>query len=290
MGNLTQGGQELAQPSVLPAFQGDVNYMTDFANSMKGQTLAPGAFVSSPGMTTAANFGNNYFAPGGTGTMGTSQLGKILSGSNLDPASNPYLEKTIGSMQDAFQSTLGKGTDQLNAQFAGSGQYGGNSGARNNALTQFVRSSMGDFSNSLNNFLGGNYQQGQNQITQALGLMDQPLSGAGMSSALAQAPGQTAYAGQQAQNALSEIPFNLIEKIMQSAPVAGPSFAPSSPSEFGSWMNLANSYLTTGKGRGTGAGGGGSGGGGYGGAAGGSGVFEGGAGGGTSGADLGLIG
>ena len=215
--SLTQGGQQLPSPSVIPAFQGDVSQMTDLANSLGGESVGSD-FAPSAGMTSAAGVGNNYFGAGGTGTTGMNQLSNILSGANLNPASNPYLQQNIGAMQQAFGQTLGQGEDSLNAQFAGSGQYGGDSGARDNAMTRFGTQSMQNFGNTLADFLGGNYEQGQGQITSALGDLGAPLSAAGTASGLGQAPGQTAYSGTLAQNNLTEVPFNLLQEVMQSAP------------------------------------------------------------------------
>jgi hypothetical protein len=237
--SLTQGGGQLPAPGILPAFQNDVNYMTNFANSLQGLQAPTGAFTPTAGQTGAANVGNNYFGAGGAGQLGISQLSNILSGNNLNPASNPYLQSNIGAMQQAFGKTLGSATDQLNAQFAGSGQYGGDSGARNNALTQLGTNSLQNFGNSLTSFLGSNYQQGQNQITSALGDLNQPLSAASNAFSLAGQPGQEQVAGQQYGLNLSELPFNLLQQVMQSAPVYQPSYAPSQPSDLAGWLNFA---------------------------------------------------
>lgn len=244
--SLTQGGGQLPAPSILPAFQGDVSQMRNFANSLGGQTVAPGAFNPSAGTMNAATMGNNYFGAGGAGNLGIGQLSRIFSGANLDPNSNPYLQDTINTMQQAFGKTLGSGTDMLNAQFAGSGQYGADSGARNNALTQFGRGAMSDFSNALGGELFGQYNQGQNQITSALGMMNQPLSGGSMASMLGQGPGQLQYQGQLAQNSLSSLPFEMMLQLMQAAPVSSPSFAPSQPSDLAGWLNMAMHGLDAG--------------------------------------------
>jgi hypothetical protein len=243
--SLTQGGQSLGYPSVLPAFQNDVNYMRDFAMSMGGQTLPQGSFSPSQGMTNAATLGNNYFGGGGVGNLGMEQFANILSGNNLNPSTNPYLQGTIGSLTSGFQQGLGSAQDRLNAQFGASGQAP-NSGANANASTMLARGGLSDFNNALSSTLFGNYQQGQNQITQTLGMMDQPLTTANFASGLGQAPGQLAYQGQLAQNQLSQMPFDLLAQMMQVAPVGNESFAPSEPSGLGSWLNLFASALNSG--------------------------------------------
>lgn len=238
--SLSQGGDQLPAPSVIPQFQGTVDQMTQMANSLGGQTLAPGSFTPSAGTNAGATLGNNYFGAGGAGSLGIGQLSNILSGKNLDPNSNPYLQQNISAMTGDFNKALGGATDNLNAQFAGAGQTGANSGARNNALTQMTQGSLKDFGNSLTNFLGGNYEQGQNQITSALGMLNQPLSAAGTAGELGQAPGQLGYQGQLAQNNLTEVPFNLLDTIMKDAPIANSAFAPSSPSDLAGYLNLAS--------------------------------------------------
>jgi hypothetical protein len=244
--SLTQGGGQLPSPSIVPAFQGDVTQLQSFANSMGGQQVAPGAFTPQPGTTGAAGVGNNYFGAGGTGSYGIGALNQILSGGNLNPASNPAMQGTIQEMQQAFGQTLGQGTDSLNAQFAGSGQYGGDSGARDNSLAQFGRGAMSDFSNAMTNFIGNNYTQGQNQITSALGEMNNPLTGAGTAGELSQAPGQLEYAGQQAQNNLSSLPFQMMLQLMQATPISQPSYAPSSPNSTSGWLNFLGSLAGAG--------------------------------------------
>lgn len=236
--SLSQGGGQLPSPSVIPEFQGDVGQMTSLANSLGGQTVAPGAFTPSAGTNAGATVGNNYFGAGGAGNLGIAQLSNILSGNNLNPASNPYLQDNISTMQQAFTKTLGGAEDSINAQFAGSGQTG-NSGAKNNAMSMMGTNAMQDFSNSLTGFLGNNYEQGQGQITSALGLIGQPLAAAGAAGGLSQEPGQLQYQGQNAQNALTEVPFNLLDTIMKDAPIANAAYAPSSPSDAAGYLNLA---------------------------------------------------
>lgn len=233
-------------PGVLPAFGQDVNNMRNFAYSLGGMQAPQGAFASSPGMMNAANVGNNYFGAGNPGAQGIGQLSQILSGANLSPSSNPYLQDTIKTMQQAFGQTLGQGEDSLNAQFQMAGQTGADSGARNNAMSQFGRGAMSDFSNALGGQLFGQYNQGQNQITQALGLMDQPLGAAGMASSLGQAPGQEAVAGQQYGLNLQSLPFQYMMQLMQNAPISNPQYGP----EQTPWYD----YLLGGLGQGVGPG------------------------------------
>jgi hypothetical protein len=243
--SLTQGGGQLPPASVVPAFQGDVTQMTNFANSLGGQTVNPGAFNPSQGMMSAANLGNNYFGAGNPGSLGIGQLSKILSGGNLNSSSNPYLQSTIGSMQSGFQQALGSGQDMLNAQFNRSGQSP-DSGANANASTQLARGGLQDFSNSLGNLLFGQYNQGENQITSALGDLGGPLSAASGAGQLGQAPGQSIYQGQLAQNELSSLPFQMMLQLMQATPISQPAYQPYSPSGLGSWLNLLGSFASSG--------------------------------------------
>jgi hypothetical protein len=94
----------------------------------------------------------------------------------------------------------------------------------------------------MTNYMGNNYAMERGNQQGALGMMNQPLSGAGMASAFGQAPGQSLYQGQLAQDQLSSLPFMLLAQIMQSAPVAGPSYAPSQPTDLGGWLNLLSSF------------------------------------------------
>lgn len=231
-GLMSMGGSQNntpAYPGVIPAFQGDVNQMRQFANSMGGQTAPAGAFSPSPAMMGAANMGNNYFAPGGTGASGMGYLNNVLQGNYLNPSSNPYLQGNINTMQQAFGQTMGSGIDQLNAQFTKMGSGSGESGARNDAMAQFGRGSMQDFSNSLTSFLGQNYQNERGLQNNALGMMNQPMQGAEMASAFGQAPGQMAVEGQQYQNQLAEMPFQMMLQLMQGAPVGYPQYQPYQP-------------------------------------------------------------
>jgi len=235
--SLTQGGQQLPSASVLPGFEGDISSLRQMGYGLGGQTTPQGALSVSPAMQGAANVGNNYFGPGGLGTSGMGYLNNVLQGNYLTPASNPYLQGTIQSMQQAFGKTLGTAEDSLNSQFIGAGQTG-DSGARINAMTQLGTNALQNFGNSLTGFLGQNFMNEQGLQNQALGMMNQPLQGAGMASAFGQAPGMQAVQGQQYQNELAQLPIQAILQMLQSAPVSNPQYAPSQPSEFGSWMNF----------------------------------------------------
>ena len=132
--------------------------------SLIGQQAPTSAFTLTPQGNTALTSGIGSLL-GGAGNA-QNYISQILSGSALNPLSNPGTQPTLDLYNKQYTTGLNQGIDSLNALFQNAGQ--GNSGVEANLGTTFARGALSDYQNNVGNLLGGLYNTGVGQTENAL--------------------------------------------------------------------------------------------------------------------------
>jgi hypothetical protein len=172
LGTMGQGTQQLQQAqniatSAWAPTQTAANTMGQGVNTM-GQAL--GQQNQAIGLMNQANP-----AVQGLGNVGSSQLYNILSGNNLNPATNPYLAATAQAANEALINQYTTATApslMAQAMQAGGGGPGSLQGSAFGQAQGIAQQALGqELGNQITNIYGQNYANAQNQITQGLGLV-----------------------------------------------------------------------------------------------------------------------
>lgn len=213
------------------------NQMRPFVNDTYGRinNLNIPNVAGSPAGQAAAALGAGQFGVGGSVQNTQDYFNKLMSGSFLDPASNPHLQSVMDANLMQFQKALGGALDQNNSMFQKAG-HSSSSGTAQGSAARLSADALGQFANAQGSQLFGNYQNGTQQMLAALGMGNPVANSINAAFGAANAPAMQ-------QLTLDQIPIQQLLALLGATPLAMPKYG---QSEFAQNFGMAMQGLSAG--------------------------------------------